>query len=157
MPIYNPHEWTESYVRNNERECVDILERLNGAMLDSIHQRDYKSAGLCCDGICDGVSLLAKRDPNQYAPMLYGYSFILAEILLFGIGGSGGLRAAIPPLQDALDFAKDCARPGRRTADRAKRDADKIENMLKDLSRGASVDSVRRTYCADFPHDILGD
>jgi len=156
MPIYNPNEWTDSYVRNNIYECRDILERLTGAMQDSIRQRDYRSAILCCDGICNGLSLMAKQNGDQYAPMLYAYSYVLAEILLFGVGGSKGLQAAIPPLQDALDFARDCARPGRRTADRARRDAEKIENMLKDLSRGASIDSVRRTYCPDFPNDILG-
>ena len=156
MPIYNPNEWTDSYVKRNERECVDILERLTGAMQDSISERDYRSAIMCCDGICNGLSLMSKNNADQYVPMLYAYSYILAEILLFGVGGSKGIQAAIPPLQDALDFARDCARPGRRTADRARRDAEKIENMLKDLSRGASIDSVRRTYCPDFPNDILG-
>ena len=155
MPIYDPHEWTSSYVKYNESECVDILQRLTGAMQDSLREKDFQSVIICCDGICEGLSLMAKQNPNQYAPMLYAYSYMLAEVLLFGIGGSQGLRAAIPPLQDALDFARDCARPGRRTADRARRDVEKIENILRDLNRGVSIDTVRRTYCPDFPRDIL--
>lgn len=122
MAITNPSEWTDSYVRYNERECRDILERINGSMKDYVKDRDYRPAIICCNGICDGLSLMAKHNPNEYAPLLYTYSYILAEILLFGIGGSTGLRAAIPPLEDALDFARDCARPGRRTADKARRD-----------------------------------
>lgn len=155
MAIYNPHEWTSSYVRYNEGECVDIMQRITGSMLSYIEERDYLSAIKCCDGICDGVSVMAGVNANQYAPMLYSYSYILAELLLFGVGGSRGLQAAIPPLQDALDFAKDCARPGRRTADRARRDVEKIGGMLTDLQNGVSVDTVRRRYCPDFPNDIL--
>ena len=33
----------------------------------------------------------------------------------------------------------------------------KIENMLRDLQRGVSPDTIRRTYCPDFPNDICGD
>lgn len=157
MIIYDPREWTDSYVKYHENECVDILLRLTGGLRDLIRDGDYRSAAFICNGMCDGLSLMTKYDPNQYCPMLYGYSFILGELLLFGIGGRDGLRAAIPPLQDALDFARNCARPGRRTADRARQDAIKIENMLKDLSRGMSVDSVRRKYCPDFPQDILDE
>ena len=142
MAIINPYEWTTSYVKNNEYECVDVMERFTGAMQEYISDRDYLTAAKCCNTICEGLSLMAQCKPDRYAPMLYSYSYILA---------------AIPPLQDALDFARDCAKPGRRTADRARRDAAKIENMLRDLQRGVSVETIRRTYCPDFPNDILNN
>ena len=157
MAFVPPNEWTKGYVRQNETECIDIMERFTGAMLEYIAERDYLMAARCCDEICYGCAAMACYDPNRYTPMLYGNSYILAEILLFGIGGTKGLQAAIPPLQDALDYARDCAQPGRRTADRARRDAAKIENMLRDLQRGVSPDTIRRTYCPDFPNDICGD
>ncbi len=155
MAIVNPNEWTSQYVRNNEETCVEILKRLAGALQDCVAEKDYRLALQCCDGICNGFSLMAGMNPNAYAPMLYAYSFVLAELCLFGVGGSAGMRAAIPPLEDALDFAKDCAKPGRRTAERAKKDAIKIENMLRDLRNGYSVEQIRRTYCPDFPNDII--
>ena len=157
MPIVNPNEWTPAYVRGNEEECIDILERICGGMKECLAGRDYRTALMACDAICNGVSLLCQLNANLYAPMLYAFSYTLAEICMFGVGGSQGMKAAIPPLQDALDFARDCAKPGRRTEERAKRDAIKIENMLKDIEQGLSIDYLKRTYSPDFPYNIINE
>lgn len=156
MDRYDPRTWDAGYVRRNERDCVDVLEVMAGGLKECVREGDYATSIQGCDVMCNALSMLAQEcGGDRYAPMLYAYSFILAELCLFGIGGERGLRAGIPPLLDAYDFARSCARPGRRTAERASRDARKMEGMIDALKREEPLSEVRRKYCPDFPYDII--
>ncbi len=156
MAKTDPAAWSAGYVRRHERQCTEILEMFSAAMQNALKAGEYMAAAQCCNKMCDGLSLLADNvSADQYAPMLYTYSFILAQIAMFGIGGDRGLQAAIPTLQDAYDFARSCAKPGRRTAQKAAEDAQMIGNLIEDLKNGLSVAAVKEKYCPDFPENLI--
>lgn len=161
MDIPNPNSWSSRYVSSNERECVEILQALTAAMAKALQAGEYLAAAHFCDRACSGFSKMCEFiSANQYAPMLYAYSYMLGEITLFGVGSNGAYASkaremALAYFEDAYDFARDCAKPGRRTASRAGQDAEKIQNIVSAIRRGYSSNEIMRSYCPDFPRDIL--
>ena len=156
MSKMDPGTWSAGYVRRHEKKCVEILEMFSAAMQNALKAGNYLAAGQCCNKMCDGLACMAGAlGGDAYAPMLYTYSFILAQIAMFGVGGERGLQAAAPCLQDAYDYALDCAKPGRRTQQKAKQDAELIWGVLVDLKNGYSVEKIKEKYFPDFPNHLI--
>ncbi len=156
MSKKDPSTWSASYAKRKERTCMEVLEQLSAGMRDALSAGEYLAAAQCCNKICDGLACLREAiSADTYDPMLYTHSFILAQIALFGIGGERGKQAAVPPLLDAYDCACGCAQPGRRTAEKAAEDARMIGDFIEDLKNDTPVETIKNTYCPDFPEHLL--
>ncbi len=157
MDKFDPGKWSSSYVKKHEDFCVDVLERMTGAMEGALADGEYMIAAQCCNKACDGLILLAGSvNSAKYTPMFYSYSFVLSQIVLFGLGGEKGLRAAIPSLEDAYEYVLRCLRSGFGVQDKVKRDAELIGSFIEDIKAGMPLASVKNKYCPDFPHNIIG-
>ncbi len=152
MDRYDPSQWNSRFAKNNEKECLEILEAMNAAMKNALSEREYLAAAQCCNKLCDGLICMVEANGDRYAPMFYAYSFILSQICMFGIGGERGLRAAIPPLQDAYEYAEKCS----RNSERAKKDATLIGNVIEALKNGYAPEEVKEKFDIDFPENIIG-
>lgn len=153
----DPNKWTKSYVQSYENKCVATLEAMTDAMNRAMRAGDYLAAVQCCDRACNGFVLLCECHGNdKYLPKLYTYSYINAEILLFGVGGDKGIQAAIPNLKDAYDFAVKCSKQVYRIKDKAARDAEKIAGILAEIEKGSSLSSIKNKFDIDFPYDLIG-
>lgn len=157
----DPNKWTENYVKSYENRCVATLEAMTDAMNRAVKAGDYLAAVQCCDRCCNGFVLLCKCHGNdKYLPKLYTYSYINAEILLFGVvaekGMQQGMKAAIGNLKDAYDFAVKCTKEVYRVKDKAARDAEKIAGILAELEKGSSLSSIKNKFDIDFPYDLIG-
>ncbi len=156
MSKTDPSTWSAGYVQRHERKCVVTLEMFSAAMQKALKEGEYLAAGQCCNKMCDGLSCITGAlGADKYEPMLYTYLFILAQICMFGVGGERGLQAAIPCLQDAYDFAVDCAKPGRRTQSKAKEDVQLIWDIIVDLKNDKSVEEIKNKYFPDFPNHLI--
>lgn len=156
MDKYDPSEWTREFVKRNRRECEEIQQMMTAAICNALTHNDYLAAAQGCDAACTGFATMVNVwGIEQYGGALYTYSFLLAEICIFGMGGENGLKACMPPLQDAYDFACKYIKAGGQTAQKAKRDMEKFASMINDINRGVSVEKLREKYSPDFPEEWL--
>jgi len=156
MKKIDPANWTSFFMKRKEGFCVEVLERMNGAMQDALSEGDLHAAAHCADKLCEGLLKLTQSVSRQrYAPMLYTYSFILAQIALFGVGGDRGLAAAVPPLQDAYDFAGRCLNDGFGNAEKVASDLEMIGCVIEDVRSGRPIEEIRNEYCPDFPENLI--
>ena len=156
MKKIDPANWTSFFMKRKEGFCVEVLERMNGAMQDALSEGDLHAAAHCADKLCEGLMKLTQSVSRQrYAPMLYTYSFILAQIALFGVGGDRGLAAAIPPLQDAYDFACKCRSDGFGNPEKVASDLEMIGCVIEDVRSGRPIEEIRNEYCPDFPENLI--
>ena len=143
-------------MKRKEGFCVEVLERMNGAMQDALSEGDLHAAAHCADKLCEGLMKLTRSvSRERYAPMLYTYSFILAQIALFGVGGERGLAAGIPPLRDAYDFARGCERDGFGNPQKVASDVRLIGGIIDDIEAGRPLDEIKGEYCPDFPDNLI--
>lgn len=132
---------------------MEVLEAMNAAMKNAASEGEFLAAAQCCNKLCDGlICMVEAHGADKYAVMFYTYSFILSQICMFGIGGERGLRAAIPPLQDAYDYAEKCS----RFSERAKDDAELIGTVISALKNGYSPEEIKERLEIDFPENIIG-
>lgn len=158
MDRFDPSKWSSSFVKKHENVCLDLLERFSGAMNGALSESEYLAAAQCCSKLCDGLIKMAETiSADRYEPMFYSYSFILAQIIMFGIGSEQCVMAAIKPLNDAYNYACSCAENGRRTSEKARVDAELIGNVIRDINNKRSVLEIKNTYCPDFPYNIIKD
>lgn len=156
MKKIDPANWTSFFMKRKEGFCVEVLERMNGAMQDALSAGDLHAAAHCCDKLCEGLMKLTQSvSRERYAPMLYTYSFILAQIAMFGVGGEKGLRAALPPLEDAYDFACRCASNGFGKPEKVKSDVRLIGGIIDDIKSGRQIEEIKDEYCPDFPDNLI--
>lgn len=157
MDKFDPSTWSKFFVKRHEDFCVDVLERMTGAMEEALADGEYMIAAQCCNKACDGLIVLAGCvNSAKYTPMFYSYSFILSKIAMFGLGGERGFKAAIPSLEDAYEYVLRCLKSGFGDYDKVKKDSELIESFIEDLKSRMDITDVKNKYCPNFPHDIIG-
>jgi len=156
MKKIDPANWTSFFMKRKLAFCLAHPASMNGAMQDALSEGDLHAAAHCADKLCEGLLKLTQSVSRQrYAPMLYTYSFILAQIALFGVGGDRGLAAAVPPLQDAYDFAGRCLNDGFGNAEKVASDLEMIGCVIEDVRSGRPIEEIRNEYCPDFPENLI--
>lgn len=156
MKKIDPANWTPFFMKRKERFCVEVLERMNGAMQDALSEGDLHAAAHCADKLCEGlIKLTGSVSRERYAPMLYTYSYILAQIAMFGVGGERGLAAGISPLRDAYDFARGCERDGFGNSEKVASDVRLIGGIITDIESGRPLEEIKDEYCPDFPENLI--
>ncbi len=144
----NPHTWNFAYVKEHQWECVDTLEWLTACLQTALGHRGYSGAIEICNQICAGFDIMVSVfGVQQYGGGRYTYSFLLAEIAMFGIGSEN----SIPLLEIAHNYAFDYIKSGGSKTEKAKKDMEMFANMIRDVQHGLSLMEVRRKYDDTFP------
>lgn len=156
MDKYDPSKWTREFVKRNRRECEEIQQMMTAAICNALAHNDYLAAALACDKACTGFAIMGSVwGVEQYGGPLYTYSFLLAEISMFGGLGDDWVKSGMAPLQDAYDFACKYISAGGRTSQKARKDAETFTNMINDIKRGVSVKELKEKYSPNFPEEWL--
>lgn len=156
MDKFDPSEWTREFVKRNRRECEEIQQMMTAAIHKALAHKDYVAAWQGCNKACDGFAIMANVfGIEQYGAPLYTYSYLLAEIAIFGIGGEAGLKDGIASLQDSYDFACKYIESGGQISKKAKQDAERCTNMINDIKKGFSIAELWKKYSPDFPDKWL--
>ncbi len=128
----NPYKWNSTYVKENQEKCRDTLEWLTAWLQNALSARRYSAALEICNWICAGTDIMVGAFGIQkYGGMRYTYSFLLAEIAMFGIGGEKGKDAAISLLEVAHSYVCDYIRFSGLTTEKAEKDAEMFEGMIE--------------------------